>query len=94
MTYFFLMGVISLGEYTVLKPVTLLLGMICTCIYPIAKGLLCYWMWNTEYRGALLIEKFASKYVKQYYSMVAGPAGKYLAYVGIPNRELVEKKQE
>jgi len=48
-------------------------------------------MWNEEYRGSLLIEQFARKYFEQYYGLVAGKAGKYLAYLGFPERKIEEE---
>ena len=69
----------------------MILNLICPSIYLIIKGLVCYWMWNEEYRGSLLIEQFARKYFEQYYGLVAGKAGKYLAYLGFPERKIEEE---
>lgn len=92
-TYFFLLGVLTLLEYTVLLPVTALLNLVCECVWPIIKALVCVWMFHDTYKGALFVEQKAQPFTQKYYGLVSKAVGKFVAFVGVPQRDQ-EKKED
>lgn len=51
--------------------------MICDCIFPTIKMLICYWLYSQEYRGALLLEQLGSGIMDLVYTSAA-PVAKYI----------------
>ena len=58
--------------------------------------LFCLWSYYPTYRGALLIDQIAGKYIELAYNMIFPIAGKFLSMTGYPVRSVVdaEKKQQ
>ncbi len=49
--------------------------LLCSCIYPIIKMIVCLWLYHKDYRGALLIDQLFADIFDMVYTKAA-PAGK------------------
>ncbi len=85
--YFLLLGILFVLEGTLLFPIIFILGKICKKIYPVLKTLFVLWLYHSEYRGALLLDQQFGKYIDKAYLTINPIAGKFLAKIGIPNRD-------
>ena len=45
--------------------------MICSCVFPVIKMLICGWLYHKEYRGALLLEQSAMGVMELVYTKAA-----------------------
>ena len=93
-SYFFILGLITLGEYTVLIPVTLLLNSISTCLWPSILSLICVWLSHPTYRGALFIDQLASAHITKHFPLLSNTVGNVLSFVGIPTRTEVKSEDQ
>lgn len=91
--YFFLISIFTFLEYTVLFPVSWLLGKICYCMFPSLKACFALWLYYPENAGINLFEELGGKYIDLAYEKISGPAGGILEKIGIPNYGPGEKKK-
>ena len=96
LVYFVLLAVLAMLEKTVLFPLVWLCDLISCCLFPTIKMMICGWLYSKEYRGALLVEQLASKYLDLAFDKLQ-PVGNVFAFVGVPKRteeKHDDKKQE
>lgn len=74
----------------------MILDLICTCVWPSIKCLVCLWMYHPTYRGVLFLHGLGKTHIEKYFGLASKAAGKYLGFIGIPVRteESSEKKTE
>ena len=92
--YFFVFGILTLLEGTVLFPVKYLLNLICTCIWCISKALFAVWLYHPSYRGALLLHQLGEPHLAKVQTILEPTVGKALSFVGIPTRKEETKTKE
>lgn len=85
--YFIILGVFTLLEYTILFPLSWLLGKICYCMFPSLKAIFCLWLYYDTWRGALFLEDKFGKYIDMAFEKVNPIIGKYMEKIGVPNRD-------
>ena len=64
----------------------MIFDLICDCIWPIFTCMFCLWLYLPTYRGALFIHQIGQPFIEQYYQLIAKIVGKYIGFVGVPNR--------
>ena len=85
--YFFMLGLFSLFEKTILFPLIILLGKISRKIFPTLKVLFHLWLYYPEYRGALFLEQKLGGLLDKIFQRTNPLVGKLLSYLGIKNKD-------
>ena len=85
--YFFMLGLFSLLEKTILFPLIILLGKISRKIFPTLKVLFHLWLYYPEYRGALFLEQKLGGLLDKIFQRTNPLVGKLLSYLGIKNKD-------
>ena len=86
--YFFIIGLCSICEGTILFPLIFLLGKISHKIYPTLKILFYLWLYYPEYRGALLIDQKCGDLIDKIFLRTNPLVGKIFSFLGIENRDI------
>ena len=92
--YFFLLGILSILESTLLIPIIFILGKIGKNVFPTIKALFLLWLYYPEYRGALLLEQKLGRYIDSIFLKLNPLIGKILIKIGFQNKEIGEEKRK
>merc|ERR1711976_76818 len=84
--YFFIFGILSMLEGSLLYPVRYIVNLICACSWRLIKMLLAIWLQHPSYRGALLIEQVGGKYFDLAFAKTYPPLAKVFVILGFPDR--------
>ena len=94
--YFFIIGLCSICEETILFPLIFALGKLSCKIYPTLKTAFLFWLYYPEYRGALLIEQKTGDLIDKVFLRINPLVGKIFSFLGYENRDIdaLKKKNE
>ena len=84
--YFFILGLFSCLECTILFPFKWLLGKICFCMFPFVKALFFLWLYHPNFKGALILNQKFGKYIDWAYEKLNPIISQFIQYTGIRNQ--------